>query len=153
VSLRDIADSLGIQPEDSTHYLDRETGEIIWVPDEGVQLVEDDEPIDSHPDWEPKELEVIRKILEDSEGRFVALPSNFDVHEYRIMEDFCHSVKDEALSDLLLRAIKGSGAFRRFKNLIDDRGIAEQWYAFQANALKEIAREWCELNGIAYTDE
>jgi hypothetical protein len=47
----------------------------------------------------------------------------------------------------------GRGAFRHFKDLATEFGIIEEWYAFRKDALREIAREWCAENGIAYLDK
>ena len=66
------------------------------------------------------------------------------------MERFCSEVEDQALRDALLRAIRGRGAFRCFKDVIHERGIAPAWYAFRERALEEIAADWLDANGIAY---
>ena len=47
-------------------------------------------------------------------------------------------------------SIKGSGAFQRFKNKIHHYGIADEWYKYKDEALKELAIEWCEENEIEY---
>jgi len=47
--------------------------------------------------------------------------------------------------------IKGSGAFRRFKNAIHEKGIEKAWYEFRSEALEKIAIEWLEENGISYS--
>jgi len=49
--------------------------------------------------------------------------------------------------------IKGSGAFRRFKNAIREMGVDEAWYQFKQNALEEIAIEWLEENQIPYNSD
>jgi hypothetical protein len=46
--------------------------------------------------------------------------------------------------------IKGSDAFRRFKDAIHDYGIENDWYKYHNNALKEIAIEWCQENDIEF---
>jgi hypothetical protein len=48
---------------------------------------------------------------------YLELPNKYDVNEYEIMEEFCLTVSDQRKQDSLLRAIKGKGAFRRFKIL------------------------------------
>jgi hypothetical protein len=82
---------------------------------------------------------------------FLALPGKFEIHEYSIMERFCLGVEDSEARDALLQAIRGRGAFRFFKAVIHERGIAEAWYAFRQRALEEIAVEWLEANGVAYS--
>ena len=46
--------------------------------------------------------------------------------------------------------IKGSGAFRRFKNAIRELGVENAWFEFRGAALEMMAIEWLEENGIAY---
>ena len=67
------------------------------------------------------------------------------------MERFCYSVEDEELSNELLDQIRGSGAFRRFKDAIYRHGITDDWYRFRQAALEEIAVKWLEANNIPYT--
>jgi len=81
---------------------------------------------------------------------YIALPTKFDIHEYEIMKRFCLSIEDDMLRDDLLDAIQGSGAFRRFKNMIYRRGIQDAWYSYRRAALEEIAIEWLTEHGIAY---
>ncbi len=54
------------------------------------------------------------------------------------------------ISEDLLDAIHGGGAFRRFKNVIFRRELEEAWYRFRDRALADIAVEWLEENGPAY---
>ena len=57
------------------------------------------------------------------------------------------------LRNELLYRIRGSGAFRRFKDAIHRYGIAEEWYAYREQVLEEIAVSWLEVRGIAYRRE
>ena len=75
-----------------------------------------------------------------------------DIHEYRIMERFCSSIEDDDMRDDLCQAIRGRGAFRYFKDRIHAYGIAEEWYRYRDEALREIAVAWCEEHGIPYTE-
>ncbi|WP_276662556.1 UPF0158 family protein [Syntrophomonas wolfei] len=50
----------------------------------------------------------------------------------------------------LLYAIRGRGAFRRFKDKVQRLGIQQQWDKFREEAFKEIAIDWCEYNNIPY---
>ena len=44
------------------------------------------------------------------------------------------------------------GAYARFKNLLDRRGMLDQWYAFEAEAEESALKMWCELNSIEVSD-
>jgi len=41
-------------------------------------------------------------------------------------------------------------AFRRFKDLIQRYGIADDWYKYRDNRYRGIAIQWCEENDIKY---
>ncbi|MGI8896792.1 MAG: UPF0158 family protein [Pyrinomonadaceae bacterium] len=69
------------------------------------------------------------------------------------MEDFCLAFKDRRVGEYLLGQIKGSGAFRRFKDAIYSKGLEEAWYQFRRMEFERIAIEWLEEEGISYTRE
>ena len=151
VKLSAIVDAMDTQFEDAKVYLNKKTGEILMPTAEDFEWVEEDAPEEDYPAWQREAIAQARDIFEFPDG-YVALPDRFDIHEYRIMEKFCLSISDEELSQMLQRLIKGGGAFRRFKDAIHRYDIAEDWYAYRTEALKKIARGWCEVNGIAYED-
>ncbi len=41
-----------------------------------------------------------------------------------------------------------SGAYRRFKDLLDHRGLLEDWYDFESLREEEALREWCRENEV-----
>ena len=121
--------------------------------DYAMRAAEDDEPLEDVPDWERDLVAIAREIIAET-GEHIALPTKFDIDEYRVMERFCLSLDDPEMSDLLYSLIKGSGAFRRFKDAIHKYDIADEWYSYHNNALKEIAIEWCREHDIKfYVDE
>jgi hypothetical protein len=91
-----------------------------------------------------------REVLSAPE-EFVQLPDQFDIHEYQMMEKFCLAFEDRRVGQELLRLIKGSGAFRRFKNAIHELGVEKLWYQFKRLELEKIAIEWLEENKIPYS--
>jgi hypothetical protein len=46
----------------------------------------------------------------------------------------------------------GSGAFGRFKDAIHYYDIAEDWYKYRDNALRQIAIDWCQENNIEFDE-
>jgi hypothetical protein len=61
---------------------------------------------------------------------------------WRDMAVFAERQHDTALRERLQRAIEGKGAFRRFRDLIHDEGLAEGWYAFSTDRQLGRAREF-----------
>lgn len=150
VKLSDIVEGMEMQTDEMRSFLNKENSAVFSITDEELRAAENEEPLEKFPQWQRESIETAIEILETD--NYIKLPSKFDIHEYSIMEKFCLSLEDEDLSDLLYNSIKGSGAFRRFKDNIHRRGIAEEWYKFRDEALKKIAIEWCEENDIRYTD-
>ncbi len=147
VSLDTLIDALEEQADTLFAYLDRETGETHLIPEECLSYAESEpEEIESLPDWQ-KELVELAVQIESSE-RYLALPSQFDMHEWSIMERFCHEVERDDQRRRLLDAIHGRGAFRRFKNQIASLDLWEPWNEFRRQAFGEIMTDWCEENGI-----
>lgn len=55
--------------------------------------------------------------------RFIRLLGQYEIHEYRMMEDFIDALDNQKLQTELYRAIQGRSAFRRFKDKIYYEGI------------------------------
>ena len=60
------------------------------------------------------------------------------------MEDFCLANEDRSVGEDLHRLIKGSGAFRRFKNAIYSMEADKAWHQFRRTEFERIAIEWLE---------
>jgi hypothetical protein len=62
---------------------------------------------------------------------------------YGDMEEFAAQVRDHRARDLLLRAIAGRGAFRRFKDtLLEFPSLRESWFRFHDARTERRAIEW-----------
>jgi hypothetical protein len=150
VKLSDIIDGLEFQSDESFSYLNTATGEVVSVTTEELRAAEEDAPLEDFPDWQHDAIRIAQDIVETD--HYLPLPDRFEIHEYSIMERFCLSVDDEDIRDDLCNAIRGRGAFRRFKDRVQAYGIAENWYRYRDAALREIAVAWCDEHGIPYTE-
>ena len=151
VKLDEIIEGLEFQSDESSSFLDKTTGKVVLISDYEMRAAEDDEPIEDFPDWEQDLLRIAKEIVDET-GNYIALPTKFDIHEYSIMERFCLSLDDAEMSDTLYSLITGGGAFRRFKDAIHEYGIADDWYKYRNDVLKEIAIEWCKEKGIEFEE-
>jgi Uncharacterised protein family (UPF0158) len=147
VRLKDIVDALEMQFDESSSFLDLDTGQVETVSDDLLSEAEDsgDEEPDL-PAWQKHEWEIAKRIA--STDRFQELPTKFEVHEWGIMQDFSRSVESDSIREDLLNTIHGPGAFRHFKDTLRRHGIESSWFAFRTKALKQIALDWCEENQI-----
>ena len=87
--------------------------------------------------------------IEENSDNYIVLATQYDINEYSIMEDFINVIDNNEIKGELYDAIRGKGAFRRFKDTIRYLNIESKWYEFKANALKKLAIEWCEENNIS----
>lgn len=132
INLKDLIDEMDMQSDTIFVYYKKDTNEFVFYNED-------------EPDLNDYDIEEI----EDSDN-FLPIPSKFDIHEYQIMESFCYSIPDEIIKEKALAAIIGSGAFRRFKDLIFGSRFEETWYSFKEEELKKHAISWCEFNELEY---
>lgn len=149
VRLNDIIDSLEMQFDESSSFLDLETGQVETVSHALLHEAEQfgDEVLDL-PAWQKHEWEIAKRIV--STERFQELPTRFEVHEWEIMKEFSLSVESDSIRKDLLRAIHGARAFQKFKDALRQHGIESGWFAFRTEALRQVALSWCEENQIVW---
>ena len=150
VRLSDIVDALEMQFDESSSFLDRDTGQVQTVShdllSEAEESGDDEEP--DLPAWQKQEWEIAKRIV--STDRFQKLPTKFEVHEWAIMQDFSRSLESDRIREELLHAIHGAGAFRNFKGALRRHRIEPVWFAFRGETLRQIALNWCEENHIVW---
>lgn len=136
VKLDVILDAIEMADDNYTYFLNLETEESVFLADELITGL-DNEGLADEIDENPK--------------RYLRLPTKFEIHEYHIMEEFIWTLKGER-ADKLECAIRGRGAFRKFKDTVNRIGISQQWYDFQAEYYRKLAIEWCQEHGSEYTE-
>ena len=143
VSLRDVINEMAETGDDQTAFLNRRTGELISLTDEQRYVLENGRAADA-----PECQRELRDVL--AAGDLLELPSTFEHHEYSIVEQFCHSIKDPDHQEQLLLAIRGKRAFRDFKAILATLGLDGAWAHFRNRAYEGIAITWLQQNDIAY---
>ena len=148
--LQEVIDAFEMAADECSYYLDKRTGEIEMIQDEIWRAVEDDDPVEDYPEWQHEVILKAKEIWEGDE-HFAKLPDKFEINSYAIMERFCHQYPNERISEQLSQAIRGKGAFRRFKDLVFDLGIQDKWNQFEHEAYEEMAIDWLESEDIPFT--
>ena len=114
---------------DGQWFLDRETGEVMRLNE-----FDDDE---------------LREQIDEGGERYTVIPYQGSESSYRDMAEFIDSVNDNRLRALLDMATKGKGAFRRFKDALQEHpDERERWFAFQKERANRRIRRWLETEGI-----
>ncbi len=138
VYIEDIADALDAVMDSWNQFLNTETGEIVSLPS----------PDNGYIDMDEEDEELAEEI--DTTDKYLRLPDQYEIHEYRIMEEFAYSVEDGPHQNKLLQALHGRKAYRRFKDAIIYLGIDQNYYAFREHKFYQMAIEWCEYNQVPY---
>ena len=113
--------------EESQAFISVESGRIYWV----------SENLDEET---PSDLE--------EEGKYIEIPSKHELHLGRslALKFTSESLPDDF--DLVYSYFQKSGAYTRFKNLLESRNSLQQWYDYEENAIKLALLEWCKENAV-----
>jgi hypothetical protein len=113
-------------------YLNNETGKIIWHTEMGDNFEELPDDLDDE-----KYIEIPHKS-ELGLGKPMAI-------------DFAYEkLPDKA--ETIESFFRKRGAYPKFKSLLEDNDMLDQWYEFELQAQNKELREWCEENEIDITD-
>lgn len=127
--IKKVAETMQMVSDNIQYYYNRKTDEFVCVmPD--YMSEEESEDIEDH--WKD----------------YVPLPSQYEIHEYEMMDEFARRYPDEDISERLCNALCGRGAFRRFKDAVNLLGIREAWFSFRDSKYHELAKEWCEEHNL-----
>lgn len=100
---------------------------------------------------EDADIEEIPEGFEESESavflpskRALDLGSNlvFDFARSRIPEDY----------DKVRDFFSKRGAYGRFKDFLEQKGLLDEWHNFENSAFEHAVRQWCEDNEIELED-
>jgi hypothetical protein len=154
VKISDIINIISLFSYNTSYYLDKEIGKPFLMSKELLRVARENVNLEDYTEWEKGQIKLALKILTDKKGeRYIPIPSKFVSHEYSTMENFCFSLDEDEISGVLLKAIKGAGAFSRFNNCIHRYGVADDWYKFRYNSMKKIVIDWCEESNIEYMEK
>lgn len=152
IKLSQIVAALEMTDQNNNGYLHKETFEIVFVSDDEfreLEMFEESNDLELS-DWQILSLNITRDVA--NSNNYYSLPSSYDIHEHMIMQKYCYSL-DEELARECLNSIFRSGAFKRFKAFVHNKGLTNDWYLFRTKEYLEIAREWLEDNEIEYLDD
>lgn len=134
VKLQDVLEAMSFTNPETEYYYSTETEEVLMIFDGMVNGEDDSELIEEIEDG----------FIED----YIPLPGQYDIDEYSMMENFIYELPEGKAQDELENAIRGRGAYRRFKDKLYNLGLEQKWYKYRDDAYTKVAREWCERNNI-----
>ena len=153
----DLAFVSNATDSDTEVYLDSESGEILFVVEDITSqlndLITDQKTFDDVlvmlqtneelSEFERTSLIEAAHVEYDEVNRYRVFPKPDSREGYEDMEMFIALLKDDGLSELLEIAIRGSGAFKRFKDvLFQDADAKQEWYAFKEQREEQRQLDW-----------
>lgn len=87
--------------------------------------------------------------LDTDSGNYLKIPDKKDFNEYAVMREFALKQPKQAC-ELLQKALKEKGAYRKFKDAISKLNIEKFWYAYRDESVNLFARHWCEMNFVYF---
>jgi hypothetical protein len=170
IDLAQLVDAFESGSDEVAAYLDVETGEVVWVTGEVRRELEviDEELPEDLPDGEARKAAIAAAAVERGlpawmveplqaadrvEGgfgtRFIRIPQPEPRDGYEDMEAFIATVGNRRLQEQLWIAIRGQGAFRRFKGLLAVHPTErERWFAFRDARVRDRVAGWLTEEGI-----
>jgi hypothetical protein len=98
------------------------------------------------------DLDILPDDIDDTE-KFIPIADKKELDLGKPLAlDFAREFLPDDFDDVW-QFFNGRGAYARFKALLDQRGLLDQWYDFEAKAEERALREWCELNSIEVRDD
>ncbi len=123
---------------ETCYFLDLDTGHL--------ELIQEDVDL--------PEQEELREKMDSQPDRYERVPAAEPRDGYEHMVDFTETLTDSGLRELLLVALNGKGAFRRFKDvLLSYPKEREMWFSFKHARMKEKAEEWLKDIGVTVDAE
>ena len=139
IPLKQVIQAIEEASEVFTSFWDTKTGKTVYLANPLMtDLTEDDK--------------ALAAAIDDTPERFLRFPTKYDIYQYRIMENFIDQLPPGKAQEELVHAIRGKGAFRRFKQSVRYHGLEQRWYDYLAEAYRELAIRWCEEEGLEYTE-
>ncbi len=149
INFEEVASAMEDRRGYNEYFLDLQSGELEVIPTELLGWESyDGEKVADLPDWEQDLIPIVREI-EEGTDRYEAVPTVPSYEVYNLMVEFAETVSDQGLRRLLLVALDGIGAFRRFKDVLGDYPEErERWFAMKDAVMNERVREWLGELGI-----
>lgn len=147
ISVKSLVTTLESLPDEAAAYVNRTTGEIRVIGPDERAIIESDDSSVTPPAWQIDVIKQAREIY--SSDQWLELPSKRDVHHWNLMDQFAASRQGESAA-ILRHALRGGGAFGRFRATLRQLGIEDAWFRFREEAITEIARSWLRDQGLSY---
>ena len=146
----ELIDSFESDYENERAYLDLETGKVVSVSSDVVEHIEELSGAgDSLTDETREAIHAAIQVEEGYGTRFITIPTSNTANSYGDLENFIGIVGDQPLQKELQKAIRGPGAFHRFKEILENAPAErERWFAYRENCEHQRLLGWLKQQEI-----
>lgn len=99
IKLKEFVQEMNAFGYDFKTYLNIRTGEFVIISNEEIEAIESGESIKVYSWTDPDHIQKVEEVFKSDD--YKALPDQFEIHEYSIMESYCYSIEDDELRDRL----------------------------------------------------
>jgi hypothetical protein len=118
---------------DDNAYIGLDTGIVYWLSSD----IDDEQEI-------PEDIETSDRYLE------VPRKKDLAIGQHLVMSFIGQELPEDY--NTVASYFRKKGAYRRFKDLLEQRDMLAQWYAYEANAESAALIEWCAENDITLSN-
>ncbi len=155
-----------IEREAFDYFLDTDTGDVVILSEDIISKAHtiladsfDEDMADydevefdvdcTVPEWIEDEVELALDIFIRDKDHYERIPERRSSGGYAAMREFTESLEDSGLKDELQNIIDGKGAFRRFKDALDEYPAEKKrWYGYNARLAQREILEWLRSIGV-----
>ncbi|MBU5316165.1 UPF0158 family protein [Clostridium bornimense] len=151
INLNELIEAIEDISDEIESFYNKKTETIVTLFNDNLpfDVFEAMENLENYPDWIQDGIKS-KYDIECNPENYISLPEKYDINDYSIMENFIYSIEDKSTKEKLLSLISGKGAFRRFRDFVENNDLIDNWYKFKEESYKQIAIEWCKSNNISY---
>jgi hypothetical protein len=135
---------------DADAFLDSETGDVIIISHDEWHAIEDADY--SETAEETLNTTLAEQVYNERDTRYLSIEKQDSREGYRDMQVFIADLDDDHVREVLETAIQGSGAFRRFKDVLYRHPeVQKAWFAFRDERIAMRMKRWFEYHDIEVT--
>lgn len=124
IDLNDLMDAIDLRSEFLSFFVDLSSGEIVALLEEEKKGI--------HPN-------LFHEIT-------------IEVDKPKMMEEFCLTLEEEDLKNLLLGYLQGEDGVDQFLFAVQVNQLEDLWLQYMEERLKNTAISWCKEKGLSYVD-
>ena len=100
-----------------------------------------------------EEKDELFNLVDEKAEDYIKLPLSHELDKYGMMTRFIDSLENEEYKEVLSKAIRGKGVYRRFKETIESFKLKRKWFLFKKKEYILLAKRFAVDNKIDYIDD